>query len=361
VSARGTGSGAVLSSTASWLAPRLRADLTRLRRSLWPITQTAVAAGLSFYIAHTLVGHGQPFFAPIAAAVSMGTSSDLRGHRAVQLVFGVGLGIGLGVGVEALLGTGPAALGVAVFLALSVALVVGQGFFAQGLTFANQSAAAAILVIALHSSTASWDRLIDTLIGGGVALIFSLLLFPPRPQSVMHRGAESVFTVGAQELRRLKAFTTSRAAISRTRPLTSGGHVGRALDGLDLARASARELVRLAPMRRSRAAMAHPDQLAAHVAGTTSAVLALGSLIVAAIDAGEPLPADAQESIRELSATLAASAGERCGASAAQAAAQATGSAEQAASGSLALVPVIASMAALCDGMVIHIARTCQE
>lgn len=361
MSARGADSGAVPSRTASWLAPRLRADLAPLRRSLWPITQTAVAAGLSYYIAHSLVGHGQPFFAPMAAVVSMSTTSDLRGQRAVQLVFGVGLGIGLGAGVEALLGSGPVALGVAVFLALGVALVVGHGFFAQGATFFNQTAVAAILVVALHSSAASWDRLFDALIGGCVALIFSLVLFPPKPQSVMHGAAQSAFTVGARELRRLKTLTASRAVSSRTRPLTSSGHIGRALDGLDLARASAREIVRLAPRRRSRSAMADPDELAAHVAGMTSAVLALGSLIVAAIDAGEPLPADAQESIRELSATLAASAGEGCRASVAEAAAKAARSAEQAASGPVALVPVIASMAALCDGMVAHIARTCQE
>jgi uncharacterized membrane protein YgaE (UPF0421/DUF939 family) len=361
VSARGTGSGALLDRAASWLAPRLRATVTRLRHSLWPITQTAVAAGLSYYIAHTLIGHGQPFFAPIAATVSMGTSSDLRGQRAAQLVFGTALGIAIGVGIEALLGTGPVALGVAVFLALNVALAVGYGFFARGMMFSNQMANAAILVIALHSRTAGWDRLFDALIGGGVALIFSLLLFPPRPQPGIRRAAESVFTVSAQELRRLRAFMASRGAINRTGPPASSGHIGRALDGLDLARASAREIVRLAPRRRSRTAATHADELAAYIAGATSAVLALGSLVMAAIDAGEPLPPDLQQSIRELSAGLAGSAGENRGVSATEAeakAAQAVHSAGHAVSGPVALIPVIASMATLCDRMVIDISRT---
>jgi uncharacterized membrane protein YgaE (UPF0421/DUF939 family) len=362
VSARGPGSGAFLERAASWLAPRLRATVTRLRHSLWPITQTAVAAGLSYYIAHSLFGHGQPFFAPIAATVSMGTSSDLRGQRAVQLVFGVALGIGIGVGVEALLGTGPVALGVAVFVALNIALAVGYGFFARGMLFFNQTAIAAILIIALHSSTVGWDRLFDALIGGGVALIFSLLLFPPNPQPVIRRAAESVFTVSARELRRLRAFTARREAIDRTRPPATSGHIGRALDGLDQARASAREIVHLAPRRRSRAAAAHADGLAAYIGGTTSAVLALGSLVMATIDGGEPLPPDVQESIRELSVALAASARENREAGATEAdakAAQAADGAWQPVSGPVALIPVIASMATLCDRMVIDISRTC--
>ena len=53
-----------------------------MRRALWPIAQTAVAAGLSYFIAHSLVGHVQPFFAPIAATVTMSTTTDLRAQRA---------------------------------------------------------------------------------------------------------------------------------------------------------------------------------------------------------------------------------------------------------------------------------------
>jgi uncharacterized membrane protein YgaE (UPF0421/DUF939 family) len=52
----------------------------------------------------------------------MSTTTDLRAQRAVQLVAGVLLGIGVGAGVAALLGTGPAALGVAVLVALCAIL-----------------------------------------------------------------------------------------------------------------------------------------------------------------------------------------------------------------------------------------------
>jgi uncharacterized membrane protein YgaE (UPF0421/DUF939 family) len=351
-----TSTRAALSRAASRLVPRLRADRTRLRRSLWPITQTAVAAGLAFYIAHSLVGHVQPFFAPIAAAVSMSSSNDRRGQRALQLILGVTLGIGIGLGVQALLGTGPAALGVAVFLALCVALVVGHGFIAQGLIFFNQTAVAAILVIALHNSAAGWGRLVDALIGGGLALVFSMLLFPPDPQPMLRRAVQSVFTVGSEELRELGELMTRREPIDPGWLLSASERIGQALAGLAQARATAREIVRVAPRRRSQqAVVARADQLAAHVASMASAVLALGSLAAAA-DAGEPLPADLTDSIRRLAAALAAAA-EQGGASAAEAAAQAAQavrSAERLLPASVTQEAVIASMAAFCGRLVLQ-------
>ena len=68
--------------------------------------QTSVAAGLSWYLAHDVLGHPQPFFAPIAAAVCLSISNVLRAQRAVQMMIGVTLGIGTGTLVQGLLGTG---------------------------------------------------------------------------------------------------------------------------------------------------------------------------------------------------------------------------------------------------------------
>jgi uncharacterized membrane protein YgaE (UPF0421/DUF939 family) len=348
---------------AAWLAARLHADGTRLRAALWPIAQTSVAASLAFYIAHSLVGHVQPFFAPIAAAVSMSASNDMRGQRAVQLVLGAALGIVMGISVQALLGTGPAALGVAVFLALCVALIVGHGFIAHGLMFFNQTAAAAILVIALHTSAAGLDRLIDALIGGGVALVFSLLLFPPDPLPVIRSAVRSVFAVSSHELRQLKEIMTCRGPIDSGWLIAASEQIGRALAALDQARATAREIVRLAPRRRSsKAAVARADQLAVDVAAVASAVLTLGSLTVAAIAAGEHLPADLEESVRELAEALTAAA-ESGGAGEAKAAAAATRavrSAERVLPASVAHAPVIASLVSRCGRLVLHTAPTHQ-
>src|SRR5665213_4479774 len=41
----------------------------RLRASLWPCAQAAAASGSAWLLAHNALGHAQPFFAPIAAAI----------------------------------------------------------------------------------------------------------------------------------------------------------------------------------------------------------------------------------------------------------------------------------------------------
>jgi uncharacterized membrane protein YgaE (UPF0421/DUF939 family) len=138
----------------------------RLCGGIWPVTQTSIAAGVAWYLTHNVLGHAQPFFAPIAAAVSLSASNVLRSQRALQLITGVALGIGIGVGVAAV-AEGPVAIGVAVLIAMCAALAVGGGFFGHGLMFVNQTAASAILIIALHRSGSGSERLVDALIGGG--------------------------------------------------------------------------------------------------------------------------------------------------------------------------------------------------
>ncbi len=309
MSALGKHIGAALAGPAAWLARVRPIDVARVRRALWPIAQTAVAAGLAYFIAHSLVDHYQPFFAPIAATVSMSTTTDLRAQRAVQLVAGVLLGIAIGAGVVVLLGDGPAALGVAVFVALCVALAIGRGFIAQGALFFNQTAVAAILILTVHTNAEATGRLIDALIGGGVALVFSLLLFPADPDSVIRRASQSVFAACERELRWLDEFLTRPATGGQGWLLAAGQRIGQAVDGLDRARATAREIVRLAPGRRSdKPAVARADQSAGDFVALTSAVLTLGSLAVAAFEAGEPLPAELRGSIGALRAALAAAA-----------------------------------------------------
>ncbi|WP_197509089.1 FUSC family protein, partial [Mycobacterium sp. E3247] len=105
-----------------------RAGGKRLRLVWFNLVQTAVAAGLSWYLAHDVLQHPQPFFAPIAAAVSLSTSNVLRAQRAVQMMVGVTFGIGLGSVVQALLGPGAVPIAIAALIALGAAVFIGGGF-----------------------------------------------------------------------------------------------------------------------------------------------------------------------------------------------------------------------------------------
>jgi uncharacterized membrane protein YgaE (UPF0421/DUF939 family) len=68
----------------------------RVQAALGMITLTTIAAALAWLIARRVPGHAQPFFAPIAEAVSLSTSRVQRFRRSIQLVGGVLLGIAIG-------------------------------------------------------------------------------------------------------------------------------------------------------------------------------------------------------------------------------------------------------------------------
>ena len=92
------------------LAVRTRAGLDaafkRLRASALPVMQCGVAAGLAWLVAFDVFGHERPFFAPIAAVISLGVSLANRLQRAVELVVGVSLGVLVGDLLISVIGSG---------------------------------------------------------------------------------------------------------------------------------------------------------------------------------------------------------------------------------------------------------------
>ncbi|MBB1028540.1 aromatic acid exporter family protein, partial [Dietzia sp. DQ11-38-2] len=66
----------------------LRARTRRLAYAFLPIVQCGLAAGIAWFLAHDVLGHPAPFFAPIAAALALGTGMGRRIRRGVELVIG---------------------------------------------------------------------------------------------------------------------------------------------------------------------------------------------------------------------------------------------------------------------------------
>ena len=58
----------------------LRTRRERIIASARPILHTSLAAAIAWFVATELVGHTNPFFAPISAVVTLG----LTGHTAVD-------------------------------------------------------------------------------------------------------------------------------------------------------------------------------------------------------------------------------------------------------------------------------------
>jgi uncharacterized membrane protein YgaE (UPF0421/DUF939 family) len=200
---------------------RLRTRLTmtvqaasqRLRPNLWPAVQASAAVAVAWYLAHEVLGHPEPIFAPVAAAVALGAGRLMRGQRAAQLVGGVTLGIGIGIAVAALAGSGALAMGLAALLAICVAIAIGGGFTGSGAMFINQTSVSAILVIALPLPGGGSQRLIEALVGGGVAAVMSVLLFPAAPLPLLREAAQRVFASLHAALQHLDDLVAERVTV----------------------------------------------------------------------------------------------------------------------------------------------------
>ncbi|MDN6303456.1 MAG: FUSC family protein, partial [Brachybacterium sp.] len=142
--------------------------VNRMRGSSVFALQCAVSAGLAFFIAHNIIGHEQPFFAPIAAVISLGAYGGKRARRGLEIVLGVSVGIGIGDLVISQIGEGAWQITVAVFVAMLLAVFVDKGVLV-----ANQAASSAVLVATLipPGDQAGWERMVDALIGGLVGLV----------------------------------------------------------------------------------------------------------------------------------------------------------------------------------------------
>src|SRR6201990_3682403 len=123
----------------------------------------------------------RPAFASIAAVISLGAAFGERRERAVQLIAGVMLGIVLADLLVRVIGAGLPQIGVLVVLAMLAAVILGGGEL-----LVTEAAVSAILVATLSSTPEV--RLLDVLIGGGVALAVHTLVFPPEHVTGVARG-----------------------------------------------------------------------------------------------------------------------------------------------------------------------------
>ena len=170
----------------SRLSARARAE--RLRDAGRSILQATLAATIAWLVATEIVGHSQPFFAPVSAMITLGLTQGERGRRAVEVVLGVTLGIAIADLLVLELGTGWWQLALVVALSMSIALLLGSAQL-----FAQQAAVSAALVATLQppDGGVSFARAVDALLGGSIALAISALVLPAHPGRIVRDAADA--------------------------------------------------------------------------------------------------------------------------------------------------------------------------
>ena len=163
----------------------VRRASSRVADAAWPLLQGTAAAAISWAIARYAIDHDEPFFAPVAAVIALNATMGERGLNAVRLLQGVIAGIVVGELTLFGLGADTASIAFATLVAMTIAVALGGA----RITVA-QAAVGAILTVAIGDADAGIQRLVDALVGAGVALVFSQLLFSPEPVRLLRR-AES--------------------------------------------------------------------------------------------------------------------------------------------------------------------------
>ncbi|GID25018.1 hypothetical protein Abr02nite_00010 [Paractinoplanes brasiliensis] len=227
--------------------------LRRMRHGLALALQAGVAAGIAWFIANDVIEQPSPFFAPIAAVITLASSVGQRVRRTAELVLGVAIGIGIGDTIILLIGSGPWQIGLIVLLAVLVATGVGGGT-----PLVVQSASSAVLVATLTSSTGlPWTRFFDALVGGGVGLAVMTLLLPLNPLNVVRRAADPALRALADGLHRISDGMAERDRATIEDALARLRAAEATFAAFSAAVTAARENVAFAPARwRNRGALA---------------------------------------------------------------------------------------------------------
>ena len=279
-----------------------RGRTERLRHAGRAIVQATLAATIAWLVATEVVGHLRPFFAPVAAMITLGLTQGERGRRAVEVVLGVTLGIAVADLLVLELGTGWWQLAIVVALAMSIALLLGSGQM-----FAQQAAVSAALVATLQppQGGVSFARAVDALLGGSIALAISALVLPAHPGRIVREAAAPVLAELAAVLEDIATALQRRSGEAVQAALARGRKIDPLSRALDQALAVGRETARLAPPRRR---LLSTVDVYADAAGQIDLavrnvrVLARGAR--RAIDLDENVPPEVADALRELAVAV---------------------------------------------------------
>lgn len=227
----------------SYLDTSLRNRLLRVRSRLLFIIHSALGAGISYWFAAEIIGHAQPFFAPMATVIILGLSGTDRVKRAVELTAGCVLGVGVGDLVIHQIGPGY----LSIFIVVGLSLVVASFVSPSGL-ISNQMAIGGILIATIlpPGGTGGIDRMIDAFIGGAVGILVIALL-PSSPLRAGRHQVSNVLGLAASVLEDVAEALRERAPRALNEALEALRGSQSSVDKLNTAASSGKELTDISP------------------------------------------------------------------------------------------------------------------
>ncbi|GHJ46342.1 FUSC family protein [Catellatospora sp. TT07R-123] len=270
----------------------------RVRAGALLAAQAAIAAGGAWWVAHDLIGHRQPYFAPIAAVVTLAISMGQRMRRAFEIVAGNAVGILLGELLVLYIGRGVWQLALVVFLAMSLAVFLGGSA-----ALVSQSASSGILVATLLPTTTDYflSRFVDAVVGGAVALVVMGLLLPLNPLTVVSRAVAPLLDSLSRGLHEGADALEHRDADVAQAALGDMRQAEAQLRAFGESLTAGRELSTIAPVHwRKRAALTEYIDAADHLARALRNSRVLVRRITSILRDGEQVPPPLVDAVHQL-------------------------------------------------------------
>ncbi|HVL31834.1 MAG TPA: FUSC family protein [Solirubrobacteraceae bacterium] len=278
-----------------------RGRLARLRDLAPTLAQTALAAGGAWLAAVELIGHQQPFFAPIAAVVVLGVTRGRHARRAVELAIGVALGICVAELIVHHLGGGALTIVLVVALAMAAAVALGGDAL-----LVSQAAISATLVATLGGEF-TLARAVDALAGGAAALAVGFLLLPIDPVRPARTAAGTVLDELALLLADLAGALESRDREAVVDALLRARTLEHCHDAFSEAATTGLEIATYSPLRRrARPALQRYEAAAAQVGLALNNVRVMARGALRAVELEDNVPPDVIDAVRDLAATVRA-------------------------------------------------------
>jgi uncharacterized membrane protein YgaE (UPF0421/DUF939 family) len=232
----------------AWERGRLSAAarLRRLRSKAWMIGQCAIAAGVAWALATEVFDHPTPFFASVAAVLCLGTSYGQRVRRVAEVSVGCAVGIGIADLFNQVSGANGVQITLVVAIAMSAAILLDAGVL-----FISQAAVQAIVVTTILPPGSNVNRIVDALIGGGVALVAATVV-PGAPLRRPREQAALAILEMARLLRAARESAEDADTESAEDTLARARETESLLNELRTAAREGLEVVRSSPFRRRR-------------------------------------------------------------------------------------------------------------
>ncbi len=270
-------------------------------RSRWfLILQTAVTAGLAWFVAQRLLGHPMPFFAPVAAIITLGVTYGQRMRRGVEIAIGVAVGVLVGDVFVRFFGTGVWQIMVVLALAMSLATLLAS----RQLIIMQASVQSVIVITLAPDPSEGFGRWLDAVVGCGLALLVATVA----PSAPLRKPANLAAEVREQLAGTLDAAATELRDSDEeagAEVLAQARRTDEALAELDDATAEGLAVVRQSPFRRRQlAGIQAYEQLSEplHHASRNLRVLARRSAV--ALWRGESVPAPYRAEMTEIAEVM---------------------------------------------------------